>query len=257
VVRYRAVMEATSAKQSVDASGVLREMRMFKAPEELATMKRAIQMIEDVLRSVLPRVKPGVSELDLVAELEYQMKKHGAAGPAFDTMVLAGKKAGQPHGVPDSRKIEPGELVLFDTGGIVDGYHSDITRTFAVGDVNEQLVDMYETVLQANLAAIAAVRPGQHFADIDKAARDVIQRNGYGDFYLTRVGHGIGLEIHEYPSMHANNVEQAREGMVFTIEPGIYNPLLAGVRIEDNVYVTSTGVEVLTSFPKHLMVIGG
>lgn len=256
VARYRAVMEAAGAAESVDAGEPLREMRMIKSAEEIATMKRAIRLIEEVLHASLPYVKPGVTEIEIVAEMEYQMKKRGADAPAFSTILLSGEKASQPHGVPGGRKIQEGELLLFDTGVVVDGYLSDISRTFGVGEVNEKLADMYETVLQANLAAIAAVRPGVTFASVDQTARDILAQKGYGDYFLNRVGHGLGLEIHEYPSIHGSNYDLVREGMVFTIEPGIYIPQFTGVRIEDNVWVTKDGAEVLTSYPKELTIIG-
>ncbi|MGG4498682.1 M24 family metallopeptidase [Brevibacillus reuszeri] len=256
VARYRDVMKATGATESVDAGEPLREMRMVKGPEEIAIMKKAILLIEEVLQASISYVKPGITETDIVAEMEYQMKKLGADAPAFSTIVLSGEKASQPHGVSGSRKIQEGELLLFDTGVVVDGYLSDISRTFGVGEVNEKLTEMYETVLQANMAAIAAVRPGVTFASIDQTARDILEQKGYGEYFLNRVGHGLGLEIHEYPSLHGNNHDLVREGMVFTIEPGIYIPQFAGVRIEDNVWVTTDGAEVLTSYPKELKIIG-
>ncbi|MED4582607.1 Xaa-Pro peptidase family protein [Brevibacillus choshinensis] len=256
VARYRAVMAATGAEESIDAGEPLREMRMIKSTEEIGTMKRAIYLIEEVLAAALAHVKPGVTEIEIVAEMEYQMKKLGAERPAFDTIVLSGEKASQPHGIPGTRKIQNGELLLFDSGVLVDGYHSDISRTFGVGEINEMLVDMYETVLQANLASISAVKPGVTFATIDQAARENIAQKGYGKYFLNRVGHGLGMELHEYPSVHGNNHDIVREGMVFTIEPGIYIPQLGGVRIEDNVFVTREGAEVLTSYPKKLTIIG-
>ncbi|HZG17162.1 MAG TPA: Xaa-Pro peptidase family protein [Candidatus Bathyarchaeia archaeon] len=256
VARYRAVMAATGAKESIDAGEPLREMRMIKSAEEIGKMKRAITLIEEVLAAALGHVKAGVTEIEIVAEMEYQMKKLGAEGPAFDTIVLSGEKSSLPHGTPGTRKIQNGELLLFDSGVLVDGYHSDISRTFGVGEIHEKLVDMYETVLEANLASISAVQPGVAFATIDQAAREIIAQKGYGKYFLNRVGHGLGLEIHEYPSIHGNNHDIVREGMVFTIEPGIYIPQLGGVRIEDNVFVTSGGAEVLTSYPKKLTIIG-
>ncbi|WP_442602201.1 M24 family metallopeptidase [Paenibacillus sp. KN14-4R] len=257
VANYEALNTHVGAKAWVDIEQPLREMRVIKTPEEIVTMKHAIRVVEDVLRAGVAKVRVGATEIEIVAELEYQMRKLGAQGPSFSTMVLAGEKSGLPHGEPGTRKIQDGELLLMDLGVFVDGYASDITRTFAVGDLSAKNKEMYDIVLQANLRGIEAVRPNVTFASIDYAARKSIIDRGYGDYFITRLGHGLGLEIHEYPSMHGENQDKAREGMVFTIEPGLYIPSVGGVRIEDDVLVTADGVEVLTSFPKELMVIGG
>ncbi|MCQ6559817.1 M24 family metallopeptidase [Paenibacillus mendelii] len=256
VSRFEALSAAADAQAYVDIDEVLRSMRVIKSPSEIVMMRRAVRMIEDVLHAGIAHVKPGVSELDLVAELDYRMKKLGADCPSFDTMVLAGEKSALPHGIPGDRKVQSGELLLFDLGVYVDGYASDITRTFAVGDVNDKLKEIYETVLSANLKAIEAIRPGATLASIDRAARDTIAAKGYGDYFMHRLGHGLGLDVHEYPSVHGQNEERLAAGMAFTVEPGVYVAGLGGVRIEDDVIVTEDGVEVLTAFPKELTVIG-
>ncbi|MDB4868433.1 MAG: dipeptidase [Cohnella sp.] len=257
VNRYEALMEATGAQQAVDVEPKLNQMRVIKSEPEIAAIRRAVACIEEVFHTAIGFVKPGVTEIDIVAEMEYRMKRLGADGPSFDTMVLSGEKTGMPHGVPGAKKIREGELVLFDAGVFVDGYASDLTRTFAVGDVSARTKEIYETVLQANRKMIDAVRPGATFGSLDDAARQVIESKGDGPYFITRAGHGFGLEIHEYPSIHGNNQDVMSAGMVFTAEPGIYIPGLGGVRIEDNVLVTPTGAEVLTTFPKEWMVIGG
>ncbi len=256
VERYEAIAAAVSAEHYIDVEQPLREMRLIKTPEEITRMKRAVQVVEDVLREGLKKVKVGVTEIEIVAELEYQMKRLGAEGPAFGTMVLAGEKSALPHGKPGDRKIQSGELLLFDLGVYVNGYASDITRTFAVGEINQQLRDIYDTVLAANEAAIAATRPGATLASLDRAARELIAGKGYGEYFMHRLGHGLGMDVHEYPSVHGENQETLRSGMIFTIEPGIYLPGAGGVRIEDDVLVTEDGCEVLTQFPKELTVIG-
>jgi Xaa-Pro dipeptidase len=219
-------------------------------------MKRAVRIVEDVLRAGVAQVKPGVTEIELVAELEYQMKKLGAQGPSFDTMVLSGAKSALPHGKPDTTKVGAGELLLFDLGVYAEGYVSDITRTFAVGDISDEMKRIYGAVLEGNLRGIEAIRPGVSFGSLDRAARESIEAAGYGPYFNHRLGHGIGMDIHEYPSIHGRNEELLLAGMTFTVEPGIYVPSVGGVRIEDNVLVTADGVEVLTSFPKELTVIG-
>lgn len=256
VDRYEAVSEAVGASRYVDVEEPLREMRLIKSADEVDRMKHAMRLVEDSLRETLKKVKPGVTEMELVAELEYQMKRLGAEGPSFTSMVLAGENSALPHGKPGTRQVQEGEVLLFDIGVEANGYVSDITRTFAVGEISEQLREIYETVLAANEAAIAQVRPGVTFAHLDKTARDVIAAKGYGEYFMHRLGHGLGMDVHEYPSVHGENQEKLRAGMVFTIEPGIYVPGVGGVRIEDDVLVTETGVEVLTQFPKQLTVIG-
>ncbi|MBP3966400.1 M24 family metallopeptidase [Paenibacillus lignilyticus] len=256
VSRFEAISRAVGASVYADIDGPLREMRVIKTPDEVVRMKHAVRIIEDVLRAGIAQVKPGVSEIELVAELEYQMKKLGASGPSFSTMVLAGENSALPHGVPGSRAVREGELLLFDLGVYADGYASDITRTFAVGDISEEQTKIYNTVLAANLRGIEATRPGATLASLDRAAREHIESAGYGPYFMHRLGHGLGMDVHEYPSVHGQNQDVLRSGMVFTIEPGIYVPGVGGVRIEDDVLVTEGGVEVLTAFPKELTVIG-
>ncbi|MET3937746.1 Xaa-Pro aminopeptidase [Paenibacillus sp. PvP094] len=155
---------------------------------------------------------------------------------------------------PGERKLQHGDLLMFDMGVYAAGYASDITRTFAFGDISPELKTIYNTVLAANEAAILAVKPGVACADIDRAARQVTEDAGYGERFMHRVGHGLGIDVHEYPSLHGQNMDLLQEGTVFTIEPGIYTPA-GGVRIEDDVLVTDTGVEVLTSYPKELQIL--
>ncbi|MNV63189.1 putative peptidase [compost metagenome] len=210
-----------------------------------------------MLRQGLTRVKEGVSEIELVAELDYLMKKLGASGPSFDTMVLSGPNTALPHGVPGSRKIAPGDLVMFDLGVFANSYASDITRTIAFGEEpSAELKTIYEAVLAANEAGIAAAKAGASYGSVDQAARAVIEEAGYGEYFVHRVGHGLGMDTHEYPSLHGLNEDIMEAGNVFTVEPGIYVPGLGGVRIEDDILVTETGARTLTSFPKGWTVLG-
>ncbi|WP_411349369.1 M24 family metallopeptidase [Paenibacillus sp. WLX2291] len=256
VARFEQLSAELGAESYSDIGSLLNGMRSRKSPDEVQRMIVSIQKIEEVLRRGLSSVRVGITEIDLVAELEYQMKKVGAEKAAFDTMVLSGPNTALPHGVPGSRKLQSGELVMFDLGLFYNGYASDITRTFALGDVDDETANVYHTVLAANEAAIAATRPGVTFASIDKAARDVITEAGYGDRFIHRLGHGLGMDTHEYPSVHGSNETLLESGVLFTVEPGIYIPGHCGVRIEDDVIVTDTGVDVLSSFPKELTVIG-
>jgi Xaa-Pro dipeptidase len=257
VARYEELSAAVSAKQYADIGPLLRGMRVNKSPEEIKRMKHAMELIEEVLRQGLKSVKTGVTEIEIVAELEYLMKKLGAQGPSFETMVLSGPKTALPHGTPGDRKIQHGDLLMFDMGVYADGYASDITRTFAVGDISPELKKIYNAVLEANLQGIQAIKPGVTLASVDKAARDAIENAGYGPYFLHRLGHGLGMDVHEYPSVHGNNADLVQPGMVFTVEPGVYVAGLGGVRIEDDIFVTDNGVEVLTSYPKELTILEG
>ncbi|CAM4319241.1 Xaa-Pro peptidase family protein [Paenibacillus alkaliterrae] len=252
--RYEMLSETLEAEQFVDVEAPLTNMRAIKSADEIARLKNAARLVEQVLHDGLKHVKAGVTEMDIAAELEYAMKKAGVS-PAFSTTVLAGEKSALPHGATGNRLIKRGDMLLIDMGVAADGYLSDITRTFAVGDVDDKLTEIYETVLEANLRGIASVCPGAVLAEVDLAARQCIASRGYGAFFTHRVGHGLGIEVHEYPSVHGDNRDLLREGMIITIEPGIYLPGIGGVRIEDDVLVTSTGAETLTTFPKQLTVI--
>lgn len=256
VAQFEILQETFKAEAYVNVESVLRKMRLIKSPEEITKIQKAVDMIEEVLRRGLKQVKVGVTETDLVAELEYQMTKLGADGPSFASTVLSGEKAAMPHGTPGSRKVQAGEFLLFDIGVYVEGYASDITRTFAVQSYSKEQELIYQTVLQANLAGIAASRAGAALSSVDLAARQVIEDAGYGPYFTHRVGHGLGLDVHEYPSLHAQAEDLLVEGMVFTVEPGIYLPNSHGVRIEDDVYISHEGPKVLTTFPKELAVIG-
>lgn len=254
VSRYEQLTAALGSVRFEDVGSLLRALRVKKSPDEVTRMRHAIHLIEEVLRQGLSHVRAGVTEIELVAEMEYQMKKLGADGPSFDTMVLTGPKTGLPHGTPGDRKLQHGDLLMFDMGVYAGGYASDITRTFAFGDISPELKTIYNTVLAANEAAIRAVKPGITCAEVDRAARQVIEEAGYGERFMHRVGHGLGIDVHEYPSLHGQNQDILQEGTVFTIEPGIYVSA-GGVRIEDDVLVTDAGVEVLTSYPKELQVL--
>ncbi|MFD1775689.1 M24 family metallopeptidase [Paenibacillus rhizophilus] len=250
VARFELLSNAAQADGFADIGPLLRRMRAIKSPGEIERMEHAAKLVEEVLRQGLTHVKEGVSEIELVAELEYLMKKLGAAGPSFDTMVLSGTNTALPHGVPGSRLIAPGDLLMFDLGVFADGYASDITRTFAVERADSELVRIYDTVLAANEAGIAAAKAGASYGSVDLAARTVIEEAGYGSYFVHRVGHGLGMDTHEYPSLHGLNEDIMESGNVFTVEPGIYVPGLGGVRIEDEVLVTEGGARTLTRFPK-------
>ena len=239
----------------ISAEEKMRQLRMIKSPSELKIIKEACRLADYAVKIGTEEIAEGKTEMEILAALEYQLKKEGVSEMSFATMVLTGENAASPHGVPGQTKVKKGDLVLFDLGVVVDGYCSDITRTVAYGQINDEQREIYNTVLQAQIAAVEACRPGKTCAEIDITARNIIRNKGYGDYFPHRLGHGLGISVHEYPSLTEINDLKLQEGMVFTIEPGIYVPGKAGVRIEDDVYITENGVEILTKFPKELVTI--
>ena len=206
---------------------------------------------DQALHRLLEWVKPGKTEHEIAAELSRLLKEVGSDDDSFE-MVQTGPNSALPHGSLTHRTLGRDEFLLIDFGGSQHGYPADITRTFCLGAPTEEMRKIYDTVLAANHAAAAVVRPGISCGEVDKAARSVIEAAGYGEYFIHRTGHGLGLEIHELPQIASGVASALETGMVFTIEPGIYIPGLGGVRIEDNVHVTEDGVEVLTQYPRRL-----
>lgn len=231
--------------------------RMRKTQAECNKVQHAIHVIEKVMEEGIKKVKEGMKEQELTAELEYLMRKFGASGPSFSSIVLSGAKAALPHGHPDSKTINRGDFLLIDMGVIVDGYCSDITRTFIIGEETPKQREIYDIVLKATQAGVEEAKAGIPIGQIDIAARNVIKEAGYGQYFNNRVGHGLGIDVHEEPSIHENNHLIVESGFLFTIEPGIYIPGYGGVRIEENVYINELGQGMqLTSFPTELVLIG-
>lgn len=233
----------------------LNRMRVIKDADELHNLRKAAELADYAIEVGCREIAEGKTELEILMAIEFEMKKKGVQKMSFDTMVLSGPKTASPHGVPGDRKIQKGDFILFDLGVVYNGYCSDITRTVAFGEPTDAQREIYETVLLAEETAVEKVRPGVTAKALDKAARDVITEAGYGEYFTHRLGHGLGISVHEYPSITGTNEFVLEEGMVFTIEPGIYHPEVTGVRIEDDVVVTADGVEVLTKFPKKLQII--
>lgn len=231
-------------------SDIIHSMRSIKDLQEIEFLRRAAQMVDQVVQEGIARIRRGMTEMELANELEWIAKRLGSPQMSFETTVLSGAKSAAPHGKPDQSIIQEGEYLLLDLGVMYKGYCSDITRTFMIGNGTEKHKEIYELVLAANLRAIQATKPGITLAELDHTARQTIVDGGYGPQFTHRLGHGLGLEIHEYPSVHGDNQDLLQSGLVFTIEPGIYIPGFGGVRIEDDVLVTSNGVEVLTQYPK-------
>lgn len=240
---------------SADITNVLQKMQLIKTKEELNTLLEAGNWADVAFEIGFKALKENVSEQEIVAEIEYQLKRRGVAKMSFDTLILFGANAANPHGTPGALQLQPNQLALFDLGVIWKGYCSDATRTVSFKEPTKQQITVYETVLKAQKAAQAAVKPGISAQELDKIARDIITDAGFGEYFTHRLGHGIGTTVHEYPSIVAGNDLIIEEGMCFSIEPGIYIPNEVGVRIEDCVYVTKAGCIPLTQTPKELRVI--
>ena len=234
----------------VETEGLVGRLRMRKDEAEIAAIERAAAVHQDAIRAALSGLSIGMTELELCAAIEYEMKVRGASGPSFGTMVATGPRSSIIHHVTGPARIEPGTL-LIDWGAVVDGYCSDMTRTFGVGTLPKKVRELYGVVLEAQLSAIDACAPGKTCAEIDAVARGIIGQAGYGEHFGHGLGHGLGLDIHEDPYFNELETDVVLEpGLVMTVEPGIYLPGVGGVRIEDDVLITDGGCRVLTDFPK-------
>ncbi len=236
-------------------SKLIADQRCIKSPDEIASIHRAQQISEQALQEILPSIVPGKSEREIALELEFATRRLGSEGASFDFIAVAGKNASSPHGVPSEHKVQQGELLTLDFGSIVDGYHGDMTRTFAVGQPDELSREIYEVVLEAQLAALNVIGEGVPCAEVDRAARDVITKAGYGDAFGHGTGHSVGLAVHESPSFSQKSQEVCRAGMVLSVEPGIYIPGKTGCRIEDLVLITQDGHKNLNAFAKEITIL--
>jgi Xaa-Pro aminopeptidase len=236
-------------------TGWIEELRMVKSAAELALIRRSVETNSRAFEQTIARVKPGIRERDLAAELEYRMRRGGAEKPSFETIVAAGVRSALPHAQPTGARLTAGDLVVIDMGAFQDGYASDMTRMLSVGAPSARVKRMYRAVLEAQLAAIDAVRAGVTTVRVDAAARRVLAGYGLDRVFIHSTGHGLGLEIHEPPRLGKRDRHRLRAGMAITIEPGAYIEGFGGVRIEDTVVVTETGCEILTPTPKDLHIV--
>ena len=248
--------ELPSAKLE-SAESIVSELRLRKSDEEAKAIQQASKIAEAALEFSLRDVKPGRTEREIASKLSSELLRRGGGGISFGPIVLSGPKSALPHGVPDERKMEEGEWLLIDFGTSFNGYHCDITRTFVVsGSPTDRMREVYEAVLQANIRGVAASRPGVTYDYVHKNCQANLRTPRFKEFMTHRTGHGLGLEIHEPPSVMAGNGGIVEEGAVFTIEPGLYLEGWGGVRIEDNVRVTEQGCDLLTSSPRELRILG-
>ena len=236
-------------------SGLIEKIRLIKTEQEINIIKVACEIADHAFTHILEFIKPGRTELEVSNELEFFMRKHGAAGSSFDIIVASGIRSALPHGVATNKVIEKGDFVTLDFGALYNGYISDITRTVAVGQPSEKLVEMYEVVLESQLLALEKVGPGMTGIEADAVARDYLKSKGYGEAFGHSTGHGIGLEVHEGPGLSFRSETVLEPGMTVTIEPGVYLPGIGGVRIEDDILITETGNEILTHSTKELIIL--
>jgi Xaa-Pro aminopeptidase len=234
-------------------AGAVEALRTRKDASELLQMRKAAILAGDVFSAVLPLIKPGVREFEVGAEIDYQMRKHGASGPAFETIVAFGKRGALPHARPTSKRLRKNELVVLDLGVILGHYCSDMTRTVHVGRASLRIRTWYQAVLEAQRAAIAAVKAGVSCGAVDAAARQVLAGYQLDKLFVHSTGHGLGLEVHEDPRVARGQKKLLEPGNVITIEPGIYAQGIGGIRIEDDVVVHADRTEVLTRAPRDLI----
>ena len=239
----------------IAASGLVEELRTRKEPQEIAQMRKAAALASEVVGGAIRLLKPGVRELEIAAEIDYQMRQHGASGPAFETIVAFGERSAYPHARPTARRLRKNELVVLDLGVILGHYCSDITRTVFVGRAPARISRWYQAVQEAQTAAVAAAQTGARCGDVDAAARGVLARFRLDSYFVHSTGHGLGLEVHEDPRVARGQKRVLAPGNVITVEPGVYVPGVGGIRIEDDVAVHADGNEVLTRVPRDLIEI--
>jgi Xaa-Pro dipeptidase len=257
VLELRRIEQAAPGCRFMATEPWMPKLRMSKDEAELSDISRAVEIAERAMQRLLRErsIRPGRTEQEVASDLRVAMLREGGQGEAFSPIVVSGPNSAMPHAIPTSRMLTDGDLVTIDWGAVYGGYRSDITRTFVLGAPSSEMERMQDAVLAANRAGRSATRPGRPAQEIDRAARRAISRAGYGEFFIHRTGHGLGLETHEPPYIVEGNLELLEAGMTFTVEPGVYVPGLGGIRIEDDVVVTDQGVETLTSLPRDLVSI--
>jgi Xaa-Pro aminopeptidase len=239
----------------VPAGRIVDERRMIKSQAEIATIRESVRVNSEAYMRAIRRVRAGVREIDIAAEIEYQMKMLGAEKPAFDTIIAAGRHTALPHAHPTTYRLTGNELLLVDMGASLDGYCSDMTRVAHLGRAPQKIRQMYKAVLEAQLAGIDAVREGNTAGKVDQATRSVLRKHGLDKAFVHSTGHGLGLEIHELPRLGKKDSTPLKAGMTITIEPGVYLEDVGGIRVEDTVLVTAQGCEILTPTAKDFIQI--
>lgn len=253
---YKTLTEKLEGVKSIhNLQKPLNCVRMIKDEEEIEKIKKAVEIADRVFADILPYIKPGVREYEIALEMEYKMKKMGAKGASFETIIASGPRSAMPHGVAGERMLQRGDAVVMDFGALCQGYCSDMTRTVFIGNPTQKMKDVYNTVLKAQLEALAKAAAGMKGKELDLVSRDIINGAGYENCFGHGLGHGVGVEIHEAPTVSPRGEEILRPGMVFTVEPGIYIEGFGGVRIEDMVYLTADGLEIMTKSTKEPIIL--
>lgn len=252
LTQRKALAKRLGAKTLVPCNDGLLEQRSVKSSSEITAIKRALGIQQQAYLDTLAYIEPGRTEQQIAAYLEYRMRQLGADGRSFPSIVAVDANAALPHAIPSGRKVKKGSSVLIDWGARYAGYCSDLTRVVAIGKMTARMQTIYKITLEAQLAGIRAIKPGAALADVDQAARSVIHKAGYSKYFGHSLGHGIGLDIHELPTLSARSEGVLKPGQVVTVEPGIYLPGVGGVRIEDDVLVTEKGHKVLSGLPKDI-----
>ncbi len=237
---------------TVNTDKLIDDLREVKREYEKESIIKAQRIAEKAYDHILGFIKEGVTEKEVALELDFFMLRNGAEAISFETIAISGTNTSKPHGVPTDKKICSGDFVTLDYGAVVNGYHSDMTRTIAVGEVSDEQIKVYNTVLEAQLKALSVLKEGVKCSDADAAAREYIKEKGYGEYFRHSTGHGVGIEIHEKPNLSPKNDKTLKCGNIVTVEPGIYIPGKFGVRIEDMVIITKNTCENLTKIPKNL-----
>jgi Xaa-Pro dipeptidase len=250
------LQKAAPSAKFVSGESVISVLRSQKDEHEIECMRKAVHIAQNGLSATLPFIKPGISEQDLSSELIIQLYKAGSSPELpFMPIVASGPNSANPHAVPSSRKLQPGDLLVIDWGAAYEDYFSDLTRTFAIGQPAPELVEIYKAVQGANAAGRAAGKPGLPAGAVDDVTRRVIDQAGFGSYFTHRTGHGLGMEAHEQPYMFGGNSLTLEKGMTYTVEPGIYLPGKGGVRIEDNIVITDQGCESLSNMSRDLKIL--
>ena len=257
LLEYRFIKAGAPEADFPDASEVLGALRLKKDASEVEKMRKAVIIAQNALKAVIPLIKIDMTEKELESELVMQLFKHGSASELpFAPIVCAGPNSANPHATPSERKLQPGDMLIVDWGATYDGYFSDLTRTFGISEVDAEFQKIHKIVQKANAAGRAAGKPDIACAAVDEAAREIIEKAGYGRYFTHRTGHGLGMEVHEDPYMRGDNMQLLEVGMTYTVEPGIYLAGRNGVRIEDNMVITKKGAESLSDMERELRAVG-
>jgi Xaa-Pro aminopeptidase/Xaa-Pro dipeptidase len=254
-VTYRAYQTLQDGLELVPTTEEVERLRWVKSAEEVGRIEAAQGIADEAFEAVVGKLSEGMTEHDVALELDFTMRRLGADDVAFEPIVAFGENAAEPHHPPAGRPLVRGDMVKLDFGALLDGYHTDMTRTVGFGDPDPRLVQIHELVLRAQQAGMDAVRAGVRAGDVDAAARSVIEEAGHGEHYPHSLGHGVGLQVHEGPMLRSGSDAEVPQGAVVTIEPGVYVPGLGGVRIEDMVEVTAGGCRPIPTTPRGLVIV--